>query len=151
MIPFLIRYRKQVIPYYIALLSHSLIGDLFTGGFEMLWPISQRWFSVIGIDVRSLTSISLEIILLFISLVIMLKTKDLQTFFKPNNHNMFLFIAFGATLGPMLDLSQSFEGSLPAQLIIPSLFWIAIFSYSMIIELYTKLKHIVPDKWLTEH
>ena len=144
MIPFLIRYRKQVIPYYIALLSHSLIGDLFTGGFEMLWPISQRWFSIVGIDVRSLTSISLEIILLFISLVIMLKTKDLQTFFKPNNHNMFLFIAFGATLGPMLDLSQSFEGSLPALLIIPSLFWLAIFSYSMIIELYTKLTNTVP-------
>lgn len=142
MLPFFIRYRKQAAPYYVALLSHSLLGDLYTGGFQMLWPISQRWFGVLSLDVRSLANISLEIMLLLISLAIMIKTKDLLSFFKPNNHNLFLFIAFGATLGPMLDLSPNFEGSLPMQLIIPSLFWMLIFVYSMIIELYTKLSLI---------
>ena len=30
-IPFFIFYRKKAIPYYAALLAHSLIGDFFTG------------------------------------------------------------------------------------------------------------------------
>lgn len=141
-VPFLLVYRRKAVPYYIALLSHSLLGDLFTGGFEMLWPVSQQWFSVMRLEVTSLLSISIEIILLFIAIAIMLKTKDLHTLLKPNNYNLILIIAFGATLGPMLDLSQTLEGSLPALLIVPSLFWLTIFSYSMLAELYEKFSCI---------
>ncbi len=40
-------YTRNGIPYYIALLSHSLIGDLFTGsGVQLFWPLSNKWFSV---------------------------------------------------------------------------------------------------------
>ena len=40
-IPFLFVYRKQALPYYGALLSHVLVGDFFTGGVGMFWPLSQ--------------------------------------------------------------------------------------------------------------
>ena len=144
MAPFLIKYRKQALPYYIALLSHSLLGDLFTGGFEMLWPLSQQWFSVLDVSVMTLTSITVEMLLFTTAIIIMFKTRDLQSLLKPSGHNLILFIAFGATLGPMLDISRSFEGSIPALLIPASIFWVAIFAYSMLIELYATFKKNFP-------
>ena len=43
-IPFYLIYRKGS-PYYVALLSHSLIGDYFTSyGIQLFWPITKNWF-----------------------------------------------------------------------------------------------------------
>lgn len=43
-IPFYI-YTRSGVSYYIALLSHSLIGDFFTGsGVQLFWPLSNKWF-----------------------------------------------------------------------------------------------------------
>jgi membrane-bound metal-dependent hydrolase YbcI (DUF457 family) len=140
MIPFFARYRKQAIPYYVALLSHSLLGDLFTGGFEMLWPLSDRWFSILTVDVMGVISVSAELVLCSIALIVIVKAKDFKTLQKPHNQNLVLFIAFGATLGPLLDISQSFESSLPTPLVIPSIFWLAVFVYSMLIELRGKCR-----------
>ena len=40
-IPIFTLFRKQAIPYFLALVSHSLIGDLFIGGnLELFWPLS---------------------------------------------------------------------------------------------------------------
>jgi membrane-bound metal-dependent hydrolase YbcI (DUF457 family) len=140
MIPFFVRYRKQAIPYFIALVSHSFLGDLFTGGFEMLWPISQQWFGLPDISVMSIANIITEMLLFAVAVTVMLKVDDLQTLLKPGNRNLFLIIPFGATLGPMLDISQSFEGSIPSPLIPMSIFWVTIFAYSMLIELCAKNK-----------
>ena len=63
MIPFFVIYRKQAVPYYAALLSHSLIGDFFTGGIELFWPVSHGWFGVLNIDVSSLTNVVTELTL----------------------------------------------------------------------------------------
>jgi hypothetical protein len=54
MIPFFIIYRKQAIPYYAAMLSHIFLGDYFTGGIELFWPVSHGWFGALNFDVRSL-------------------------------------------------------------------------------------------------
>ena len=143
MLPFIVKYRKQAIPYYVALLSHSLLGDLFTGGFEMLWPLSDRWFSLLDVSVRSVPSITVELVLCIVALIIMFKTKDLQQLLKPASNNLFLIIAFGATIGPLLDLSKTFEASLPTPLIIPSIFWLAVLAYAILIELRLKLRHIL--------
>jgi membrane-bound metal-dependent hydrolase YbcI (DUF457 family) len=37
-VPFLMLYRKTAVPYSVALASHSLIGDFFTGGTQLFWP-----------------------------------------------------------------------------------------------------------------
>jgi membrane-bound metal-dependent hydrolase YbcI (DUF457 family) len=140
MIPFFVRYRKQAIPYFIALVSHSFLGDLFTGGFEMLWPISQQWFSLLDISVMSIANIIVEMLLFAVAVTVMFKANDLQILLKSGNRNLFLIVPFGATLGPMLDISQSFEGSIPSPLIPMSIFWITIFAYSMLVELCAKNK-----------
>ena len=51
MIPFFVVYRKQAIPYFAALLSHIFIGDFFTGGIELFWPLSHDWFGALNYDV----------------------------------------------------------------------------------------------------
>ena len=139
MLPLFIIYKKQAIPYYAALLSHSLIGDYFTGGIELFWPISKGWFGL-NFDVRDLGSVIAELALFTIMLVIMLRSKDLQSLLNHQKSNIALFIAFGAVLGPLLSAGRGSEASLPALLIVPSLFWLAIFAYLILLELKNSLK-----------
>jgi membrane-bound metal-dependent hydrolase YbcI (DUF457 family) len=133
MIPFLVVYRKQAIPYYAALLSHILIGDFFTGGIELFWPISQHWFGAINLQVNSLPVAALELTLFFVTLPLMYKLGDLQTLLKPHNKNWALIISLGAILGPLLQLGRGYENALPTLLIIPSLFYICLFAYSLFV------------------
>jgi membrane-bound metal-dependent hydrolase YbcI (DUF457 family) len=139
MLPLFIIYKKQAIPYYAALLSHSLIGDYFTGGIELFWPISKGWFGL-NFDVRDLGSVIAELVLFTIMLVVMLRSKDLQSMLKPQKSNLALFIGFGAVLGPLLSAGRGSEASLPALLVIPSLFWLVIFAYLVLLELKHRLK-----------
>ena len=138
MIPFFLIFRKKAIPYYAALLSHTLIGDFFTGGIELFWPVSNGWFGALNIDVNSLANGLTELALFAVTIIIMYKAKDLQTLLKPKNHNLVLIIAFGAVLGPLLSAGRGFESSLPVLLVVPSLFWVALFGYSILIELRGK-------------
>ena len=128
------------------MLSHSLIGDYFSGGIELFWPISKGWFGL-NIDVRDMGSVIAELTLFTIMLVVMLRSEDLQSILKPLVSNLALFIAFGAVLGPLLSAGRGSEASLPALLVIPSLFWIIIFVYLVILELKHRLK---PPLALTE-
>jgi membrane-bound metal-dependent hydrolase YbcI (DUF457 family) len=150
MLPLFIVYKRQAIPYYAALLSHSLIGDYFTGGVELFWPISKDWFEFVingrGIDVRSLGSVIAELTFFFIMLLLMLRSKELQSLLKPQKTNLALIIAFGAILGPLLSAGRGSETSLPALLIIPSLFWLVILAYLILLELKHRLK---PPRVLT--
>jgi membrane-bound metal-dependent hydrolase YbcI (DUF457 family) len=142
MIPLFIIYRKKAIPYFAALLSHSLIGDFFTGGVMLFWPLSHEFFGFGGYDVNSLPSVIAEIILFLISLAIMLKTKDLQSLLKSSQHNWLLIVPFFAVLGPLVQTGRQgvSENFLPLPLVIPSLFWLAIFAYAILFELRNKHK-----------
>jgi membrane-bound metal-dependent hydrolase YbcI (DUF457 family) len=138
MIPFFVVYKKQSLPYYVALLSHSLIGDFLTGGVQLFWPLSNNWFGIFNIDVRSLANVSAELVLFVISLSLMLKLGDLRTLLKPGNRNLWLIIPFGAVLGPMIQLGRGMESSLPLLLLVPSLFYLVLFGYSIFIELNSR-------------
>jgi len=138
MIPFFIIYKKQAIPYFVVLLSHSLIGDFFTGGIEMLWPLSNGWFGNNLIDVGSLADVVVEFSLFAVATVIMFKAKDLQRLLKPKKSNLLLLLSFGSVLGPMLAIRYESNSSLPTLLMFPSLFWLIVFAYSMLISLRVK-------------
>jgi hypothetical protein len=135
MIPFFIVYRKQAIPYYAALLSHILIGDFLTGGVELFWPLSQGSFGFLNIEVTSLTNVVAELGLFFLTLPIMYKLGDLQTLLKPHNKNWVLIIPLGAVLGPLLTVGRGQEHALPTLLVVPSLFYVGLFAYSLFVEL----------------
>jgi membrane-bound metal-dependent hydrolase YbcI (DUF457 family) len=137
MIPFFVVYRKQAIPYYAALLSHIFIGDFFTGGTQLFWPLSQGTFGALNIQVSSLTNSIAELALFALTLPIMYKLGDLQTLWKSHNKNWALIIPLGAILGPLLSLGRGQESALPTLLVIPSLFYAGLFAYSILIELRT--------------
>lgn len=137
MIPFFIIYRKQAIPYYAAMLSHIFMGDYFTGGIELLWPLSHGWFGALNFEVTSLPNVSSELALFIITIPIMFKLGDLRAFLKPHNKNWALIIPLGATLVPLLSLGRGVENALPTLLAVPSLFYISLFVCSMFIWLKT--------------
>lgn len=131
MIPFFAVYRKQAIPYYAALLSHILIGDFFTGGVELLWPFSQNWFGALNFAVNSLPVAVTELTLFAVTLPIMYKLKDLQSLFKAHNKNWALIIPLGAVIGPLVALGRGGESVISSVLVIPSLFYVGLFAYSI--------------------
>lgn len=141
MIPFFLLYGRKTLPYYAALLSHVLIGDFFTGGAKIFWPISYTTYGFQNIEATSLVSVSAEIVLFIVSLAIMVWSKDLQSLFKPNKFNLILIIPFVAVLGPLLMALISHgtgyisEVVLPSYLWLPSIFWILVFAFSILIEL----------------
>jgi membrane-bound metal-dependent hydrolase YbcI (DUF457 family) len=130
-LPFLIYYRKAAVPYAIALASHSLIGDFFTGGTQLFWPLSPELIGALNIEVRSLTNSLLELALFFISIALMLKTGDLRKIVT-DKYKVALLLPFGAVLGPMLAAGRGTEYTLPALLVAPSLFYLALFAYSLL-------------------
>ncbi|MGD6809002.1 MAG: metal-dependent hydrolase [Candidatus Bathyarchaeia archaeon] len=137
-VPFFAKYKKAMLPYLAAILSHVFLGDLFTGGIEFLWPISKTSFGL-ALAVSSLPVSIIELALFFISLTVMYQQNDLQTLFKPANRNFFLIVCFGATVGPLFWYLQNVPGAISVLLIIPSIIWLCIFAYSLLIDLRFKL------------
>lgn len=130
-VPFLIYYRKTAVPYVIALASHSLIGDFFTDGTQLFWPLSTEMIGVLNIDVYSLTNSLLELTLFIVSIALMFKTGDLRKIAR-DKYKIALLLPFGAILGPMLAVGRGSEYALPLLLVIPSLFYLALFTYSIL-------------------
>jgi len=133
MIPFFIIYRKQALPYFAAMLTHILIGDFFTGGVMLFWPLSHDLFGALTFEVTSLSIEIVELMLFLLVIPIMYKMGDLQTLLKPHNKNWALIIPLGSVIGPLISFGRGQEGSLPTLLVVPSLLCIVIFAYSLLI------------------
>jgi membrane-bound metal-dependent hydrolase YbcI (DUF457 family) len=131
MIPFFIVYRKKAIPYYAALLSHILIGDFFTGGVELFWPLSNNMFGALNFEVNSLAIAVTELVLFLFTLPLMYKLGDLKDLLVPNDKSWVLIIPLGSIIGPLVSLGRGQENTLPTILVIPSLIYICIFTYSL--------------------
>ncbi len=105
-IPIFVVYRKKAIPYFLALISHSLIGDFFIGGqLQLFWPFSTTQYGLheLGsyyINIFDQKNIALELILFTIAMVVLYKTKDWQVFFKNNKTNLILIIPIVTVLLP---------------------------------------------------
>ncbi len=133
MIPFFFVYRKHVIPYFAALLTHILIGDFFTGGIQLFWPLSHSTFGALNLEVTSLPVAITELALFLLAVPIMYKLGDLKTLLNPHNKNWALMIPLGAILGPLLSLGRGQENALPTLLIVPSLIFVCLFAYSLFV------------------
>jgi membrane-bound metal-dependent hydrolase YbcI (DUF457 family) len=101
-LPFLIIYRKKVIPYFIAFASHALIGDFFIGGVELLWPFSQTKYGFTALSVFSPTNILLEMILFIAAMFVIYKSGDWKIFLNGNKSNLLLIIPMFTVLLPTL-------------------------------------------------
>lgn len=137
-IPLVIYYRKKAIPYFIALIQHSLIGDYITSeGIQLLWPINSIYYCSLEIQMTSLTNILLEWIFFLIAFTILLKTKDAQTLLQPHPSNLLLSIPTFTVLLPTL---LSFPEYVTPALIIPHLTYLTIFTTSILTDFKAILK-----------
>jgi membrane-bound metal-dependent hydrolase YbcI (DUF457 family) len=104
-IPFFIIYRKKTIPYFLVLISHSLIADFIGGQLQLLWPFSNAKFGLheLGsyyISVFSPLNVALELILFTIAIVVLYRSGDWKVFFTSNKLNLLLIIPIFTVLLP---------------------------------------------------
>jgi len=105
-IPFFIIYRKKAIPYFLALISHPLIGDFFIGGkLELLWPFTNAKFGLheLGgpyISIYMPIDGLIEVILFIVAMVLLVKSNDWKVFFTAHKSNLLLIIPLLTVLLP---------------------------------------------------
>ena len=130
-IPFFALYRRKAVPYFLALISHSLISDFLIGGQIMLfWPLTSSFFELpIYIYIWSIVNITLEWTLFAVSTIVMFKTGDLSLFFHNKKSNLLLVIPIGTVLLPTF---VSYPLQVPLLLMPPHLFYLVLFSISVL-------------------
>jgi hypothetical protein len=142
-IPFFVIYRRKAVPYFVVLISHSLIADLLIGGqIQLLWPLFTNEFGLCAlgfpyINIYNPINIAIEFTLFAIALIVMLKTRDLHHFFRNNKLNLILAIPIFTVLLPTF---ASYPLAVPALLVIPHLFYLITFSVSVSIAIWNFLK-----------
>ena len=139
-IPVFVLFRKQAVPYFLALVSHSLIGDLFIGGnLQLFWPVSTSHVSlpiIPKISIFSPINIALELTLFITATLVMFKTKDLQLFFQKNTSNLLLIIPIATVLMPTF---LAYPLNVPILLIPPHLFYLGLFMIAIFVVLSNSL------------
>ena len=151
-IPFFIVYRKKAVPYFLALVSHSLIGDFFIGGnVQLLWPISPNKFGFTFLSVFSPINILLELTLFLLAMLVLYKSRDYKVFFSNNKSNLLLIIPICTVLLPTLigfPFSVPLLVSEPA-LAVAHLFYLALFSIAVLKTLHSMFKRKLGDNTKT--
>ena len=142
-IPFFIFYRQKALPYFLALISHSLIADLLIGGnLQLLWPLRSTPvympppFPHILID--STLNVAAETTLFVTALALLAVTRDYKTFFKRNLTNLTLIIPIFTVLLPTF-LAYPLE--VPPLLIPPHLLYLALFTIPILLLLIPSQNH----------
>jgi hypothetical protein len=140
-----VKYKRQAVPYFVAILSHDLIGDIFGGGVQLLWPFSTNQFYALNISVTNNLSVFLEFSLFICAVVIMIVSNDFKKTLYGKTNWLYYVIPSGAILGPLLLTIQNYN-NLPNLLLIPSLFCLGLFFFASIFSLLPNLKTILISK-----
>jgi len=130
-LPIFILYKKRAIPYFVALTQHILIGDFLTGSTQLIWPITTNWYGL-GMEIMSLTNILIEWALFLTSTAILFRTRDVWLLLQQHPSNMILAIP---VLTVLLPASVRFPTYVSLELLIPHLIYIALFTFSILIDL----------------
>jgi len=132
-IPFFLFYRQRAAPYFVALVSHSLIGDFLIGGqLQLLWPLSTSEFGFQNIKITDPINVGLEFTLFLIATAVMFKTGDIHRFFQNSKLNLVLAIPIFTVLLPTF---ASYPLYVPLLLVLPHLFYLVLFSISVLLVL----------------
>jgi membrane-bound metal-dependent hydrolase YbcI (DUF457 family) len=136
--PFFVVYRRKAIPYFVALVQHSLVGDYIAGGqIQLLWPLTTQYFGT-TIQIKSITNMAIEWTMFLASMIVMLMAKDFATFFRQHRSNLILAIpTFTVLLPPIL----SYPLDVPVLLVPPHVVYAVMFSAAILVELAAILKN----------
>jgi len=143
-IPVFIYLGKRAIPYFLALISHSLLADFFIGGdLQLLWPLSGNVFGfheLGGYYVSILSSINMvtEMLLFVAAIMVLYKSGDWKVFFKADKTSLVLIIPIVTVLLPS-TIGYPFSESLLLReptLAIAHLVYLALFTVATLKTLY---------------
>ena len=131
-LPFFVYYRKQVVPSYVALAQHGLVGDYIAGGgVQLLWPLTVRFYGL-NLSMVSQASISIELISFVLAILVLYITKDMAVLLKPKKENFALLLPEGAILGSVfLFWNQAFS----VELLFSHILLFAVFAVSILVSL----------------
>lgn len=131
-LPLFVIWRKKALPYFVALIQHSLISDFIAGGrTQLLWPLTLQLYGI-EVSIQSLANITLEWTLFITSMIILLKSGDMRTLLQPHNSNLILFIPLATVLLPTF---LAYPLNVPPALIIPHIILLVLFSASLLIDI----------------
>jgi membrane-bound metal-dependent hydrolase YbcI (DUF457 family) len=135
--PLFFVYRKKAVPYFVALVQHSLVGDFIAGGrIQLLWPITTQFFGM-TIDIRSTTNVAIEWGMFLASIAVMFVTGDMAAFFRYGKSNLILMIP---TFTVLLPAMLSFPMDVPVWLVPPHVVYSVIFLDAIVLALFRILK-----------
>lgn len=145
--PTFVLYRKNVFPYFVALIQHSLIGDYIAGGrVQLFWPLTSQPYGM-NISIRSPTNITLEWLAFLVATIVMVKTKDTQILLQPHNSNLILAIP---TFTVLLPTFLAFPLDVPIALIPPHIIFLILFLASLLIDV-RKIERQALSKGVRKH
>ena len=110
-IPFFVAYNWRAIPYFVAVISHFIFGDLLIGQVALFWPLSQSFIGF-NFTMSSLTDIALESTGLLLASGFIIYSGDLRRTLSVDKRNLFMVLpllaivvsgVFFATGWPSLD------------------------------------------------
>jgi membrane-bound metal-dependent hydrolase YbcI (DUF457 family) len=139
-IPIFIYFGKKAIPYFLALISHPLLGDFLIGGnLQLFWPISNNTYGFhesgfYYIDIYNPINIVLEVSLFLVAMLVLYKSGDWKVFFKPDLTNLVLIIPITTVLLPS-TIGYPFSDSLlltEPTLAIAHLVYLALFAVAVL-------------------
>jgi hypothetical protein len=138
-IPIFAVYRKRALPYFIALVSHPLIGDYLTGGnLQLFWPLTSQTFGT-ATSITSPQNIALELMVFFSAFALLFVSRDLHVLFRPRLSNLLLAIP---TFTVLLPIFLSYPLQVPAALVLPHLIYIVVFIAAIAISAVGMLKQL---------
>lgn len=159
-IPIFIFYGKKAVPYFLALISHPLIGDFIVGGrVELFWPITNNQYGLheLGyyyIDIFSWVNVALESSLFVIAMLVLYKSGDWKVFLSKDKTNLLLIIPVATVLLPS-TIGYPFSQSLIIQqpiLAIAHIIYLILFAIAILTTLKSlfksrfRRKHLVTDQ-----
>jgi len=140
-LPFFVFYRQNALPYFLAFVSHGLIGDLLVGGnLQLFWPIRDTLVFMPApfpmISITSRLNVALESALFLLALVVMVKSKDFLLFFRRRLSNLVLVIPIFTVLLPTVI---GYPLDVPILLVPTHLFFLVLFTVSVLILFFSAL------------
>jgi hypothetical protein len=134
--PAILVWRKQTIPYLIAIVSHPLLGDYLTRpskaqGVQLFFPLTSSWFTA-GSEATILTYVYFELALFLAFLMLMLITRDIVMLLKPHPSNLLLTVPMSTALLPVFI---QFPISVPPELIVPHLILIVLLIFPILMDI----------------
>lgn len=133
--PLFLKMRREALPYFVALIQHSLVGDFLVGETQLLWPVSSTFFGI-TINMESTTSIVFEWALFTLFTVMLVKSGDWKILLYPHRANIILVVPLVAVVLPTF---LAYPLNVPLLLMPPHLFFAALLTLSIMVDLLTEI------------